>query len=154
MLLSAPLSLDDLAGLINCLESLNISCQLQFGISCMLFSPFRGRTREWCPAILGHNRVCSFHLVWRRIYIMSTLVTSCDREYSFVWLPRFISNMYRDLSCDFRKDVVSNYLFYLGSFHRICFINCKLLIYSMMILDSITCSTVVSNPSFLVLRSR
>ena len=47
---------------------------------------------------------------------MSALVTLCDREYSFVWLPMFISNVYRDISCDFTKDAVSNYLFYLSLF--------------------------------------
>ena len=47
---------------------------------------------------------------------MSALVTSCDREYSFVWLPRFISNVYCDLACDFTKDVVSIYMFLFGFF--------------------------------------
>ena len=47
---------------------------------------------------------------------MSALVTSCDREYSFVWLPRFISNVCCDLSCGFIRDVGSNYLFYLVLF--------------------------------------
>ena len=85
---------------------------------------------------------------------MSAHVTSCDREYSFMWLLGLVSNVSRDLSCGFIRDVVSNYLLYLGAFHRICFINCKLLIYSMIILDSITCQTVVSDPSFFVLISR
>ena len=85
---------------------------------------------------------------------MSALVILCDGEHSFVWLPRFAFNVHRVLSCDFIKDTVSNYSFYLVSFHCICFINCKLLIYSMIILDSVTCQTVVSDPSFLVLRSR
>ena len=85
---------------------------------------------------------------------MSALVTSCDREYSFVWLPRFVSNVRRDLSGGFIRDVDLNYLLYLVLFHCTCLINCKLMIYSMMILDSITCQTVVSDPSFLVLRSR
>ena len=47
---------------------------------------------------------------------MSAIVTSCDREYSFVWLPRFISNVCRDLSCGFIRDVVSSYLFNLVLF--------------------------------------
>ena len=92
--------------------------------------------------------------MWRKIYIVSALVTSCGGEYSFVWLPMFISNVYRDLSCDLAKDVVLNYLFYSGSFHHICSINYKLLICSMIIRDSVTCQTIVSDPSFLVLRSR
>ena len=42
---------------------------------------------------------------------MGVLVTSCDGEYSFMWLPMFISNVDRDLSYDFTKDVVSNPFF-------------------------------------------
>ena len=37
---------------------------------------------------------------------------------------------------------------YLVPFHCTCLINCKLLIYSMVVFDSITCQTVVSDPSF------
>ena len=85
---------------------------------------------------------------------MSALVTPCDKEYSFVQLPRFISNVCRDLSCGFVRDVDLNYLFYLVLFTVLVFINYKLMIHGMIILDSITCQTVVSDPSFLVLRSR
>ena len=47
---------------------------------------------------------------------MSALVTSCDRECSFVWLPRFVSNVYRDLSSDLTKDVVFKLIVLFGSF--------------------------------------
>lgn len=47
-----------------------------------------------------------------------------------------------------QRMLCSNYLFYLVPFHCTCFINGKFLIYSMVIFDSITCQTVVSDPSF------
>ena len=47
---------------------------------------------------------------------MSALVTSSDREYSFVWFPRFVSNVHCDLSGVFIRDVDLNYLLYLVLF--------------------------------------
>ena len=47
---------------------------------------------------------------------MSALVITCDREYSFVWLPRFVSNVYRVLSSDLTKDVVLKLFVLFGSF--------------------------------------
>ena len=48
---------------------------------------------------------------------MSALVTSCDRECSFVWLLRFVSNVHCDLSCYLTKDVVFQLFVYLVPFH-------------------------------------
>ena len=80
--------------------------------------------------------------------IVSALVTSCDKVCSFVWLPRFVSDVNCELSCDFTKDVVLNYLFYLVPFYYTCLSNCKLLISSIVVFHSITHQTVMSNPSF------
>ena len=79
---------------------------------------------------------------------MSAFVTSCDRECSFVWLPSFISNVFHDLTYGFIRNVVFELFISFGSFHCNCFTNCKTMIYSMVVFDSIACSTVVSDPSF------
>ena len=76
--MSAPISLDDLVGLIIRLESLNTLCQLQFGIH-LWFFPFRGGTFVWCPTLLAYYNymlVCFFHFVWRRTIIVCAHITS------------------------------------------------------------------------------
>ena len=47
---------------------------------------------------------------------MSALVALCDKKYSFVWLPIFISIVYRDLPCGLTKDVVFKLFVLLSSF--------------------------------------
>jgi len=46
---------------------------------------------------------------------VSALVSLCDRECSFVWLPSFLSNVFCDLSYGFMS-VVLSYLFHLVLF--------------------------------------
>ena len=145
MFLLAPFSLDDLGSLINCLGSLNISCQLQFRISCYLAhsaARLASDTQLYWVMIS-----CSLSPCVMKISIVSALITLCDGECNFVWSPSFMSNVLW-LVIWFHKEFRCQLFHSLGSFHNTCFINCKSIFYSMVVFDSITCQTVVSDPSF------
>ena len=58
---------------------------------------------------------------------MSALVTSRDGEYSFVWLPRVVSDVHRDLSCDFMKDTIWELLILFGFFPSYLFCNLQII---------------------------